>query len=192
MAATQHESSQRIVIGPARALLLAGLGVQGAEPDQQLHVGKPGVPALPLAECDPTAELGDRFVDTSFERENGGYTPAPLGFEKRHLAGCTSKSVRGCIKRPSGESQTILDDGLVDQHEECAEAERCQLRIRLSEGKCPGADLERPAIVAPPVDGGVGEPRRGAEEPLGWPGRRVQGVAFHGVGQAANYAATFG
>ena len=72
LAATHHERSQRIVIGPARALLLACLGVQGAEPDEQLHVGKPCVPALPLAECDPTAELGDRVIDTPFERENGG------------------------------------------------------------------------------------------------------------------------
>src|ERR1700680_3054669 len=83
---------QRIVIGPARALLLACLGVQGAEPDEELHVGKPCVPALPLAECDPAAELGNRVIDTPFERENGGSTPAPLGFEKRHLAGCTSKT----------------------------------------------------------------------------------------------------
>src|ERR1700730_2752387 len=72
LAATHYESSQRIVIGPTRALLLACLGVQGAEPDEQLHIGKPCVPALPLAQCDPTAELGDRFVDTPFERENGG------------------------------------------------------------------------------------------------------------------------
>ena len=50
------------------------------------------------------------------ERENGGQTTAPLGFEKRHLAGCTGKTVRGCRKRPAGEPQTILSYGLVDQH----------------------------------------------------------------------------
>ena len=51
--------------------------LQGADPDEQLHVGKPCVgkpcvPALPLADCDPTAEIGDRVIDTPFERENGG------------------------------------------------------------------------------------------------------------------------
>ena len=85
----------------------------------------------------------------------------------------------------------ILSDGLIDQHEEGAEAEWCQLRIRVSQGKRPGEDFERPAIVAPAVDRGLGEPGRGAQKPLGWPGWRVQGVAFHGVGQAANCAASF-
>jgi hypothetical protein len=185
------QSLQRIVDGPAGPLLLADLGVERAEPNEQLHVCEAHVPALPLAQRDAAAELVQRLVDAAFERQDDGATTDPLRFEKGHLSGRVRKALRGGIERSSRQQQTILSDGLVDQHQECADAQRRQRGIRLAEGDCFGARLERAAIVAPAVDASLGERRRRAQKPLGWPCRCVNSVLLDDVGQARDAAAAF-
>jgi CobD/Cbib protein len=187
--ATRCQSLERIVNRPARPLLLAGQGVQGTECDEQLHVRGAHVPALPLAQRDAAAELGQRFIDMTFERQNGGYTPDPFGFEEPHLSGRPRNTVRGCVQRSPCEPDTILNECLVDQHQQRSETQRCQRGIRLTQSDRPGANLERSAVVAPAIDGSLGKRRRGAQEPLGAPCCRIKRILLDDVSQARNYAA---
>ncbi len=131
--ATRCQSLERIVNRPARPLLLAGLGVQGTESDQQLHVREAHVPALPLAQRDAAAELSQRFIDMAFERQNGRTAPEPLGFEKRCLSGRPRNTLRGGIQRSPGEVQPMLNDCLVDQHQQRSDAQGRQWGICLTQ-----------------------------------------------------------
>ena len=174
-----------MVKGPGCPLLVAGLRVEDTESHQQLHVGEAHVPALPLAEHDAVAELGQRFVDTAFERNNDGTAPDPLGFEERHLSGRGRDAVRGCIKCSPGEPDAILDGCLVDLHQQRAETQRRQRSVCLTQSACPGANLECRPVVAAAVDGSLRERHRSAQEPLAWSCWRMHGIMLDDVNQGA-------
>ena len=88
----------------------------------------------------------------AFERQDGGYTPDPLGFEERHLSGRPRNTARGCVQRSLCEPDTILNECLVDQHQQRSEAQRRQRGVCLAQSDRPGANLECRTIVAPAVD----------------------------------------